>query len=199
MKSAKPEEISVSFKERLRETGALLEGHFQLSSGLHAPRYFQCARFLQHPAQAEWACRELAKNIEEPVDVVLGPALGGMIAAYELGRALGVRALFTERLGENMTLRRGFEIARGERVLVVEDVVTTGLSAREAAECVRAAGGEIAAFASLIDRSGGKVAFGVPFYALLTVEEEALGPECCPLCTLGITLDKPGSRKVSMK
>jgi orotate phosphoribosyltransferase len=183
---------SIEFSRRLKETEALLEGHFQLSSGLHSNRYFQCARLLQHPGEAEWACRTLARLVQEPVDAVIGPALGGVIVAHEMGRALGVRALFAERVEGKMRLRRGFGLAPGERVLVVEDVVTTGLSAREVAELVHSLGAKVTAFASLVDRSGGLDMS--PFHSLLTVTVESHPPEECPLCKEGIPIDQPGSR-----
>ncbi|HEY9855247.1 MAG TPA: orotate phosphoribosyltransferase [Stenomitos sp.] len=183
-----------SLSQRLLETGALHTGHFELSSGLHSGEYFQCARLLQHPVQATWACRELADRLPVAVDVVVGPALGGVIVAYEMARALGVRALFTERKDGVMQLRRGFELAPGERVLLVEDVVTTGLSAREAAACVEALGGQVVAFASLVDRSGGAVEFPAPYHALLSLRVEAHRPDECPHCQEGMPLVKPGSR-----
>ena len=189
--------IDLSLEQRLQETGALLEGHFQLSSGLHSNRYVQCARMLQYPEHASGACRELASRISQPVDVVVGPALGGVIVSYEIARFLGVRALFTERHDGRMKLRRGFAMIPGERVLVVEDVVTTGLSAREAAEAVRAQGGEVIAFASLVDRSAGKADFGLPFYALMALEFTAHEPEQCPGCAAGLPIVKPGSRNAN--
>lgn len=190
-----PSTVAVpSLSQRLQETGALHAGHFELSSGLHSGHYFQCARLLQHPVEAVWACRELANRIPVPVDVVVGPALGGVIVAYEVARALGVRALFAERKDGVMQLRRGFEVAPGERILVVEDVVTTGLSAREAAACLEALGGKVVAYASLVDRSGGAADFPAPFHALLRLNVEAFRPDECPLCEEGLPLVKPGSR-----
>ncbi len=186
--------IEASLRERLAATGALLEGHFLLSSGRHSDRYIQCARLLQHPAHAEWACRALADRIAARVDVVLGPALGGVIVAHELARALGVRAVFAEREAGEFRLRRGFTITPGERVLVAEDVVTTGLSVREAAHCAWAAGGEVVAVASLVDRSAGTVAFDVPFHALLALTVETWTPDLCPACAAGVPAMKPGSR-----
>lgn len=183
------------FRGLLEQTGALLNGHFLLSSGLHSDRYFQCARLLQHPEHAERACRELAARVQEPVDVVVGPALGGVIVAHELARALRVRALFTERVEGRMELRRGFEIQAGERVLLVEDVVTTGLSAREASAVVERTGGRVAAYAALVDRSAGAARLDRPFHALLAVEVRTYEAAKCPLCAAGDKPVKPGSRK----
>ena len=147
----------------LQQTGALLEGHFQLTSGLHSPRYLQCARVLQYPEHAEWAGRELAGHFaKDGVNAVVAPAIGGIIVAHEVARALGVRALFTERESGVMTLRRGFQIAPGEKILVVEDVVTTGGSTRETIEAVTRAGGAVVGAGSLVDRSGGGVDVGAP-------------------------------------
>jgi orotate phosphoribosyltransferase len=182
------------FSEVLRETGALLDGHFHLSSGLHSDRYFQCARLLQHPRRSEDACRELAGRLDVAVDVVVGPALGGVIVAHEVGRALDVRALFVERKDGVMALSRGFEIAAGARVLVVDDVLTTGLSAREAADCVRTHGGEVVAFAVLVDRSGGGVDLGAPCHALEVLTATTYEPAACPMCQAGTPVEKPGSR-----
>jgi len=187
--------VRAAFEARLKETGALLQGHFQLSSGLHSGRYVQCAQFLQYPGQAEFACQALAEAIGVPVDVVVGPALGGVIVAHEVARALGVRSVFTERKEGVMQLRRGFGFAPGERVLVVEDVITTGLTVEEAIACVRAAGGNVVAVASLVDRSGGQIDFGVPFTSVLPLSVEAYSPEQCPLCAAGVAWVKPGSRE----
>lgn len=187
--------VQAAFEARLKETGALLAGHFQLSSGLHSERYVQCAQLLQHPVHAEFACRALAEAIAQPVDVVAGPALGGVIVAHEVARALGVRSVFCERKEGVMQLRRGFGFAPGERVLVVEDVITTGLTVEEAIACVRAAGGNVVAVASLVDRSGGQIDFGVPFTAVLPLSVEAFGADQCPLCASGVPWVKPGSRE----
>jgi orotate phosphoribosyltransferase len=180
----------------LQETGALLEGHFQLTSGLHSPRYLQCALVLQFPHHAEWAGERLAANFKDlSVGAIVAPAIGGIIVAHETARALGVRALFTERESGSMTLRRGFRIAPGERLLVVEDVVTTGGSTRETIECVSRAGGLVVGAGSLVDRSGGDVDLGVTRAALLTLDVPAYEPGKCPLCLQGIPAIKPGSRK----
>jgi orotate phosphoribosyltransferase len=178
-----------------QQTGALLEGHFQLTSGLHSPRYLQCALILQHPAHAEWIGRELAARFAgETVGAVVAPAIGGIIVAHETARALGSRALFTERESGVMTLRRGFRLDAGERVLVVEDVVTTGGSTRETIEAVKRAGGVVVGAGSVVDRSGGAVALGIRRVSLLKLDVPAYDPKDCPLCKQGIPAVKPGSR-----
>jgi orotate phosphoribosyltransferase len=189
--STDPTEI----ENRLALTGALKEGHFLLSSGLHSPRYVQCARLLMHPEQAEWAGRELARHIDCPVDVVVGPALGGVIMAHELARALGVRALFAERVEDCFALRRGFELEPGERVIVVEDVVTTGGSAAEVARLVHGLGAEVVRVATLVDRSKGQARLPAPLVALARLEFPTYEPGECPLCAGGSVAEKPGSRK----
>lgn len=184
--------------DSLRETGALLEGHFELSSGLHSDRYFQCARVLQYPERAEELARALAQLVRERFrpDVVVGPALGAVTWSHEVARALGVRGLFTERKDGQMVLRRGFELEPGERVLIVEDVVTTGGSAKEAALCVQATGAEIVGFGTIVNRSGTNpfAELGVELAALAEVEANAWRPEDCPLCAEGSIAEKPGSR-----
>jgi orotate phosphoribosyltransferase len=179
---------------------ALLTGHFLLSSGLHSNRYLQCALALQHPAIAEELCAELAAKAKADADVgeidlVVAPALGGVIVAHEVARALGVRALFTERQDGAMKLRRGFQIKPGERCFVVEDVVTTGGSTREVMEVVAQCGGVTVGAGSLIDRSGGAVDLGVPRHALAVLEVPTYKPEECPMCLSGSTAIKPGSRQ----
>lgn len=179
-----------------QQTGALLEGHFQLTSGLHSPRYLQCALVLQHPSHAEMIGQAIAAHFSnEHVQSVVAPAIGGIIVAHETARALGVRALFTEREAGQMTLRRGFHIDSGERVLVVEDVVTTGGSTRETIDAIARVGGAVAGAASVIDRSGGTVDIGVRRIALLTLDVPAYDPADCPLCREGKPAIKPGSRK----
>jgi orotate phosphoribosyltransferase len=186
-------------RELLRATGALWEGHFLLSSGLHSSRYIQCARLLQYPWHAETVGRALAEKVRDlSVDVVVGPALGGILVAHELGRALGVRALFAEREGGKLALRRGFFIAPGERVLLAEDVVTTGGSTLETAEVVASFGGTVVAAACIVDRRGpGAKDLPFPLFSLLRLELETYPPEECPLCQAGIPLEKPGSRVLS--
>lgn len=182
------------------ENQALLKGHFLLSSGLHSNRYLQCALVLQHPAVAERLCAELAAKARAnaaigSIDLVIAPALGGVIVAHEVARALGVRALFTERQESAMTLRRGFQIAPGERCFVVEDVVTTGGSTREVMAVVESFGGKTVGAGSLIDRSGGAVDLGVPRHALAVLEVPTYTPDECPMCKQGSVAIKPGSRK----
>lgn len=182
--------------ELLRETGALLDGHFLLSSGLHSPRYIQCARLLQHPKLASLACTALADKARGlgPADVVVGPALGGVLVAHELARALGVRGMFTEREEGKMVLRRGFEIRPGERVLLAEDVVTTGRSSGEVAEAVQAQGGEIVGVACIVDRREEKTTLAFPLVTLVRLHIETYPAKDCPLCHQGVPCVKPGSR-----
>lgn len=181
--------------EIFQRTGALLEGHFQLSSGLHSPRYLQCALVLQHPQHAEWVGRALASKFSgEQISVVVAPAIGGIIVAHETARACGVRAIFTEREGGVMTLRRGFSLKRDEAVLVVEDVITTGGSTRETIDAVIQAGGQLIGAGSIVDRSNGAVDLGVPRRSLLTLDVPSYDPAECPLCRQNIPVRKPGSR-----
>jgi orotate phosphoribosyltransferase len=178
----------------LRESGAFLEGHFQLSSGNHSDRYVQCALLLQHPVRAGVVGAALGREFENAgIDVVIGPALGGVIVAHEVARYLGTRALFAERQGTELTLRRGFTLAPGERVLVVEDVVTSGGSAMETANIVRQLGGEVAGTGAIIDRGGG-ANLPQPFRALLAMPFTHHPPDRCPMCAKGMPLIKPGSR-----
>jgi len=178
-----------------REYSALLEGHFILSSGLHSDRYIQCALVLQHPRVAEQLCTDLAPKLGElGAKTVVGPALGGVIVAHEAARALGLRALFTERQEGKMTLRRGFHLEESEPVLVVEDVITTGKSTRETIECIEDAGGKVVGVGALVDRSAGKVEFDVPKAALVTLDVKTYDPDNCPLCKAGKPAVKPGSR-----
>lgn len=182
--------------ERFRRTGALLEGHFVLTSGLHSTQYLQCALVLQHPAEAEAFGRAIAEQFRDVgVETVAAPAIGGIIIGWEVARALNVRSLWTEREEGRMTLRRGFTIRPGERVLVVEDVITTGGSTRETCDALRSAGALVVGAASIIDRSGGRSDVGVPRIALATLEVPAVSPADCPLCAAGVPAVKPGSRK----
>lgn len=186
-------------EEAIRRTGVLSEGHFLLSSGRHSGQYMQCARLLQYPREAEQAGRALAGLFrEERVEAVIGPALGGVIIAHETARALGVRCLFAERKDGVMQLRRGFAIEPGERLLVAEDVVTTGGSVREVIRLVESLGGRVVGVGSIIDRSGGSSPFAVPFRSLLRLEIESYAPGECPLCRAGIPAEKPGSREEVM-
>jgi orotate phosphoribosyltransferase len=181
--------------DRFRRVGALLEGHFRLTSGLHSSGYLQCALVLQHPAEAETYGAAIAESIRALApDVVLSPALGGIVIGQEVGRALGVRAIFAERQDGKLTLRRGFSLAPGERVLVVEDVVTTGGSTQETIGVARDAGATVVGAAAIIDRSGGKQRIDVPFHALATIALPAYEPDRCPLCAEGKPIVKPGSR-----
>jgi len=182
--------------DAFRETGAYLSGHFRLTSGLHSPEYLQCAKVLQYPAHAQRFGLQIRQALSHlQVDVVCAPAMGGLIIGHEVARAFNVRFIFTERDGEGrMTLRRGFAITPGERVVIVEDVITTGGSTREVVELLNAAGATVVAAASIIDRSGGRADVGVPRVALGTLEVIAYEPASCPLCAQGILLVKPGSR-----
>ena len=181
--------------DRFRQSGALLEGHFRLTSGLHSTGYLQCALVLQHPAEAEACGAEIAGRVRAlGVQAVLSPALGGIVIGQEVGRALGVRAIFAERQDGKLMLRRGFSLASGERVLVVEDVVTTGGSTRETIDVARAAGAVVVGAASIIDRSGGQQSLDVPYHALATVSLPTYQPDACPLCAAGQPVVKPGSR-----
>jgi orotate phosphoribosyltransferase len=182
--------------ERFRRTGALLEGHFILTSGLHSTSYLQCALVLQHPAEAEAFGRALADHFrEQSIETVAAPAIGGLIIGYEVARQLGARFIWTEREQERMTLRRGFSVRRGEGVLVVEDVITTGGSTRETVEALRQAGARIVGAASIIDRSSGRADVGVPRVALATLDVPAVAPSVCEACARGEQAVKPGSRK----
>lgn len=177
----------------LEETGALLTGHFRLSSGLHSPNYVQCARLLEHPRNARAIGEDLAKRIA-PADKIVSPALGGVIIGYAVAAALGVPFVFTERKDGAMTLRRGFRLNDGENVVIVEDVVTTGKSTRETADVIEQHGGKVAGFASILNRSGKDNPFDAPFAALLALQLETYEESACPLCANGTPLDAPGSR-----
>jgi len=181
--------------ESFRRAGALLDGHFRLSSGLHSPGYLQCALVLQHPRAAEALGTAIADQVAAMrPEVVLSPALGGIVIGQEVGRALGVRAIFAERQDGPLTLRRGFALQPGERVLVVEDVVTTGGSTQETIEVARASGAVVVAAAAIIDRSGGNQRVDVPFYSLASIALPVYQPDSCPLCAQGVPITKPGSR-----
>ena len=181
-----------------RAADALLEGHFILSSGLRSPRYLQCARVLMDPARAERLARALADKLPPEllarIDVVVSPAMGGVIIGHEIGRALGKPAMFLERPQGTFELRRGFRLDPGTRVLMVEDVVTTGLSSHEAIEAVRAAGGEVVAEAALVDRSGGTADLGVPFIPLIRIDVQTYAADSVPPELAAIPAIKPGSR-----
>lgn len=183
--------------EIFKKSGALLEGHFRLTSGRHSDKYMQCAQVLQYPEYTAQLCGEIANYFKEmQVDVVIGPAMGGIIVAYEVGRALGVKTIFTERENGAMTLRRNFQVKPGEKVLVVEDVVTTGGSVKEVINVVKEQGGEVIGVGLLVDRSNGQVDFGVPTKPVLQMEVVSWEAEDCPLCKEGLPVIKPGSRQV---
>jgi len=180
--------------ERFRATGALLEGHFVLTSGLHSANYLQCALVLQHPAEAEkfgWAIAEQFK--QDHIQLVASPAIGGIVIGYEVARQLGARFIWTERENGEMTLRRGFSVSPGERTLVVEDVVTTGGSTRDTVNALKVAGANVVAAASMIDRSAGDADVGVPRVALATLNVPSVDPSTCELCKRGEAAIKPGS------
>jgi orotate phosphoribosyltransferase len=182
--------------DRFKTSGALLEGHFILSSGLHSPVYLQCAIALQMPAvAAEFGAAIAEKFAGARIETVASPAIGGLVIGYEVARQLGARFIWTEREGGQMTLRRGFSLSKGERVLLVEDVITTGGSTRETIDVLRAHGAEVAAAASIIDRSGGKADVGVSRVSLATLDVPAAVPADCGACQRGEPAKKPGSRK----
>ena len=181
--------------DRFRRVGGLLEGHFRLTSGLHSAGYLQSALVLQHPREAETCGTALADKLRGlGAQVVLSPALGGIVIGQEVGRALGIRAMFAERLDGRLVLRRGFVLEPGEKVLVVEDVVTTGGSTRETIDVARQAGAVVVGAAAIIDRSGGQQQIDVPFHSLAAVSLPTHEPESCPLCLAGQPVVKPGSR-----
>jgi len=178
------------------KTGAILKGHFRLSSGLHSGKYLQCAKVLQHPPRAAILCEELAKKFEkEKIDTVIAPALGGIIVSHEVARALNAKALFTERVEGKMALRRGFELYKKDKILVVEDVVTTGLSTKEVIEAIALSGAELIGVGCLVDRSKERIDFGARFESLVKIDIPAFEPQICPLCKAKIPVTKPGSRK----
>jgi orotate phosphoribosyltransferase len=180
---------------RFRRYDAVQEGHFLLTSGLHSTAYIQSALILQHTREASALGVALAERMRQAdPDVVMGPALGGIVIAHEVARALGARSIFAERSDGRMTLRRGFAVAPGERVLIVEDVITTGGSAQEVAGLVRDAGGILVGVAALVDRSGGRVRFDAPLAALISLDLPVYPAAACPLCRRGEPVIKPGSR-----
>lgn len=186
--------------ERFKATGALLEGHFVLSSGLHSPNYLQCALVLQYPSEAQEFGRAIAERFkDDSIELVAAPAIGGLVIGYEVARALNCRFIWTEREGGVMTLRRGFSVRPGERTLVVEDVVTTGGSTRETVDALKLSGANVVAAASIIDRSGGDADVGVPRIALVRLNVPSVDPAHCELCKQGVPAAKPGSRKMSTR
>lgn len=183
--------------EMFNKSGAYLSGHFLLTSGLHSPNYFQCAKVLQYPKYMTLLCMDLARMLEKKgIDVVLGPAIGGIVPAQEVGRILDKRTIFSERENGEMTLRRGFELKQGERVAIVEDVLTTGKSIKEVRKLLDTAGAVLAAAAVIVDRSGGKVDCGLPVESLMAMDVVTYAADACPLCAQGMALVKPGSRNM---
>jgi orotate phosphoribosyltransferase len=184
--------------DEFRASGALLEGHFLLSSGRHSARYLQCARVLMNPARAARLADALAASlpadVRDAIDAVVSPAMGGLIAGHEMGRALGRDAMFLERPTGSFELRRGFALEPGARVLMMEDVVTTGKSSLEAIAAIRAAGGEVMAAAAIVDRSGGEADLGVPFYPLIRLSVPSYADDDIPADLAAIPVTKPGSR-----
>jgi orotate phosphoribosyltransferase len=186
---------SSSVLDLFRRSGALLEGHFKLSSGLHSTGYLQCALVLQEPRDAERLGQALAGRVSAlGATIVLSPAMGGIIIGHEVARGLGVPAIFAERQEGKLTLRRGFALSPGDRVLVVEDVLTTGLSTRETIEVARASGAQVVGACAIINRSGGDPALGVPFAALVDYALPTYDAASCPMCAGGKPVVKPGSR-----
>ena len=181
------------------ETGSLLNGHFILTSGLHSPQYFQCARVLQYPKYLHLFSGLIAKHFEyKEIEVVISPAIGGVVVGTEVGRLLGVRTIFAERENGKMVLRRGFTLQKGERVLVVEDVVTTGGSVLDVIEIVNESAAKVAGVGYIVDRSNGKVKFDAQSYSVLNMEVITFDSENCPLCKENIPIEKPGSRKIKI-
>lgn len=190
----------MDFLKRFRETNALLEGHFVLSSGLHSPQYLQCALALQYPTDAATYGRAIAeKYLDAGIETVASPAIGGLVIGYAVAAALNVRFVWSERQEGMMTLRRGFKLREGERLLVVEDVITTGGSTRECIEALRSNGANVVAAASIIDRSNGMADVGVPRTSLASLDVPSYSPDSCPMCADGIAAVKPGSRATAAK
>jgi len=182
--------------EALKDAGAILHGHFQLTSGRHSDTYVQCARILEDPALTTRLAQAMAASVaDRGIDLVASPAVGGIIIGFAVAQALGVKFIFAERQGGTMTFRRSFTVKPGQRVLVVEDVVTTGGSVAEVVDLVRGSGGEVVAVASIIDRGGSK-AFDTPFVPLLRLQVESMEPHACPQCASDVPIDSPGSRRL---
>ncbi|NMB19748.1 MAG: orotate phosphoribosyltransferase [Firmicutes bacterium] len=179
--------------------GVLQTGHFELTSGLHSEQYMQCARLFEYPREASDVVEALQAQLPEGIETVIAPAIGGITVGYELARLLGCRFIFAERQENKMAFRRGFTLTVGERVLAVEDVVTTGGSVREVVELARVSGAEVLGVATIVDRSQGQADFGVPFYPLMSTEIRVFDPEQCPLCEAGVALQSPGSRKTDLR
>ena len=184
--------------ELFKKSGAFMEGHFLLSSGLHSPQYVEKFRVLEYPEYTEKLCLDIAEYFKnDKIELVIGPMTGGIILAHEVAKALKVRSMFTERVDNMMALRRGFNFKKGTRILLVEDIVTTGGSIFEVIELIKSLNGEIAGVGYLVDRSGGKVNFGVKQYPLVKLDIVTYSPEDCPLCKANIQLIKPGSKKLA--
>ncbi len=182
--------------ELFKSTGALQQGHFRLTSGLHSSEYFQCAKVLQYPQYNEILCGDIFRHFHDwRIELVVAPAIGGIMVGQEVARQLRSRGVFAERDNNQMSLRRGFEVKKGERVLVCEDVVTTGGSVLEVVDLVKAQGGVIAGVACIVDRSREPINFGAEFFPLLKMEVPVYKPEECPLCREKVPIVKPGSRK----
>lgn len=178
-----------------RDSKALLEGHFKLRSGLHSNRFFQAALLLQYPDKAEAVCAALADKFRDrQIDVVISPAVGGLIVGQEVARALGVRAIFADKVDNELVLKRGFSIAPGEKVLVAEDVITRGGRVQQTIDLVRAHGGIVVGIAVIVDRSGGEASFDIPHTSMAKLQLETYEPDNCPLCAKGMPLDTPGSK-----
>ncbi|MGE4283995.1 MAG: orotate phosphoribosyltransferase [Clostridia bacterium] len=183
--------------EVLKEAGVLLEGHFLLTSGRHSNKYLQCAKIFQYTKYSEELCKALAEKYKDAnIDVVIGPAIGAIQMSYEVSRWLGVKNIFAERDNGFMTLRRGFAIEKGQKVLIVEDVVTTGGSVKEVINIVKEAEGEVVGVGAVVDRTGGKIDFGTRFESVISMAVESYEVDSCPLCKQGIPYNKPGSRKI---
>jgi orotate phosphoribosyltransferase len=186
------------FRELFKKNGALLNGHFKLSSGLHSDTYFQSALVLQYSSESMQIAEELTKQIRKnniEVDVVASPAIGGIVIGHEIGKSLNVRAIFTERIDGKVSLRRGFSVGVNDKILVVEDVITTGLSTREVIDTLKSTGAETTAVVSLVDRSAGKIDFGIPRFSLLSLDVKSYREDECPMCKKGSKAIKLGSRK----
>lgn len=187
----------LNVEQIFKDTKALQKGHFLLTSGLHSDTYLQCALVLQHPRIAQDLAEAMVQKLKgEKIDVVVGPAMGGVTWAYQLGLTLGCRAIFTERSEDVMTLRRGFSVAQGERVLVAEDVSTTGGSAQEVVRLMEGSGANVIGVALIVDRTAGGLDFGVPYFSLYQLKPQTWSRDNCPMCREKVPFDKPGSRKV---
>lgn len=178
-----------------QDSKALLDGHFKLRSGLHSNRFFQAALLLQHPVLAEQVCVELAKQFADiEIETVISPAVGGLIVGHEMGRALGVRAIFADKVNDELELKRGFKLAPGEKVLIAEDVITRGGRVQQTIDLVRSLGGEVVGVGVLVDRSAGQATFDIPHKSLIKLELATYNPDDCELCKAGLPIDTPGSK-----